>query len=132
MNHRRRYLVHKKFQLDFTAKILIACFTPMIICTLFVVLYIVISSWLSGASAGDLIDGEFFAMFFMRALPVAFAIFVFSIFFSHRIAGPIRRMQILCEPESGDSTSHRIVLRRRDYFHRLAERLNLLCESNKT
>jgi hypothetical protein len=129
MNLRRRYVVHQKFQLDFTLKIFAAVFGPVIFCTLFVVLYLKIGGWLAGVQLNPLLDPGFWSVFLLRALPIAFAVFVFSILFSHRIAGPVKRMQNVCEELVKGRKTAQITLRKKDYFHRFAAKLNLLNES---
>lgn len=129
MNLRKGYLVHRKFQLDFTMKVLLAVFLPVFICTIFVSLYLIFGGWLPGAYLHPLLNPSFWSAFLLRAVMVAFAVIVFSILFSHRIAGPMKRIQAVCrERDSGQKFSP-IILRKKDYFHRLAQKLNLLMES---
>jgi hypothetical protein len=129
MNLRKRYLVHRKFQLDFTLKVLLAVFAPVFICTIFVSLYLIIGGWLPGAHLQHLLNPGFWFAFLLRALPVAFAVIVFTILFSHRIAGPVKRMQAACRERDRGQKPSPIILRKKDYFHRLAQKLNLLMES---
>ena len=117
MNYRKRYVIHKRFQFDFTIKILAVVFAPVLTCTLFFLLYLHLSGWMNGITASPFVNSGFILSFLLRALPVIFVIFIFSIFFSHRIAGPVIRMQKACEQLADGESVPRITLRKRDYFH---------------
>lgn len=128
MNPRRHYFIHKRFQADFTRKMLVAVFVPVIICSAFFVLYLSVWSLQSGIHLNGIFTGGVLPAMLIRALPVIFFIVVFSILFSHRIAGPIRRMQKVCAGLAEGLFPGRIFLRKRDYFQHLAEKFNQLHE----
>ena len=132
MHYRKRYVIHKRFQFDFTMKILAVVFAPVLLCTLFFLFYLQMKGWMTGMASGSLINLGFIFSFLLRALPVAFVILIFSIFFSHRIAGPVNRMQKACEHLAGGQPVSRITLRKKDYFHEFATKLNLLNDPAKT
>ncbi len=124
---RKQYIVHKKFQTDFTVKILLAIVGPMLLSSLFILFHLWTSGWMGNDGFTGL--GEaFLYSFVLRTLPISFAIFVFSVLFSHRIAGPVRRMQKACNNLSKNIPTNKIILRKKDYFQSLADKLNLINE----
>ena len=130
MNIRKRYLVHRKFQADFSLKILIAVLCPTLVGSLFVISYLKMSGWMGGISLQNLLVEGFIPSFALRVLPVVFAVVIFSVYFSHRIAGPVKRLQQACYSLAKGYPVKQIKLRKRDYFHDMANKLNILKEKN--
>jgi hypothetical protein len=124
MNTRKRYLIHKKFQSDFTLKVLTAILFPMVVCTLFIVIYLKTTGWMSGTLPEGGLESTFWFSILLRAVPVAFVILVFSVLFSHRIAGPVRRMQNAFEGLAQGVAIKDLRLRKKDFFHNIANKLN--------
>ncbi len=129
MNLRKQYLVHHRFQWNFALRVFLAVYLPVIACSTAMMLFLTHSASLP---FGDLIrmlsSVDFWQGYLLRALPLAFVVGIFSILFSHRIAGPIGKMQRQCRRMSNGYALSRIALRRKDYFQRLAWKLNLLNE----
>jgi hypothetical protein len=127
MNLRKQYLVHHRFQWNFACRVFLAIYLPVIICSVIMMLILIRSTRLP---FGDLIRMlsavDFWQGYLLRALPLAFVVGIFSILFSHRIAGPIGKMQRQCRRMSSGYALSRIALRRKDYFQRFAWKLNLL------
>ena len=126
MNKRKRYLVNKKFQWNFTFWVLVAVFIPVVVCTLFIFIYLKKSGWLPEIQPDFYMNTGFWSLFLSRAIPVTFAVAVFSILLSHRIAGSIKRMQIACDRLARGVGDTPITLRKNDYFQGLARKLNRL------
>jgi hypothetical protein len=128
MHPRKRYFIHRRFQMDFAIKVLLAVFIPIAICTVFFVAYI--SIWDAGTRSFGfhVLRGEILRAILVRALPVGFAVVVFSVLFSHRIAGPLKRLQRTCADYAEGESLPRVSLRKRDYFKPLAIKLNYLME----
>jgi hypothetical protein len=126
MSARKHYFIHKRFQTDFTLKIVAAILLPVVVCTLFIVIYLETAGWLGATLPDQGVKSSFWFSFLLRVIPVAFIIFVFSVLFSHRIAGPVRRMQNTFKglPEAASADSIR--LRKKDFFHDIAKKLNML------
>ncbi|MCX6639787.1 MAG: hypothetical protein NTW14_04810 [bacterium] len=124
MTLRRKYIVHQKFQKDFTVKVFAAIFGPVLISLAFFIVMIIMAQAASVSPVNPLTDGKFWFAFLLRVVPVSFIIFVVAIFFSHRIAGPIRKMQIICDQLSQGVKPQQITLRKKDYFHGFAGKLN--------
>lgn len=127
MNLRKQYLVHHKFQWDFAFRVFLAVYLPVVACSAVMMLMLTYTARLP---FGDVIrmlsSAEFWQGYLLRVLPLAFVVGIFSILFSHRIAGPIGKMQRQCRRMSGGYALSRIALRRKDYFQRFAWKLNLL------
>ncbi len=128
MHLRRHYFIHRRFQKDFALKVLLAVFVPIGVCTVFFLVYI--SIWEAGARSFGLhlLRREVLQAILARALLVGFAVVVFSILFSHRIAGPLKRLQRACADYATGEPIPSVSLRRRDYFKPLAVKLNRLME----
>lgn len=130
MNNRRQYVIHRRFQWDFTFKVVLALFTPAMVCSLFLFIYLYAGG---GTDAGNqlypLTASGLGIGFVIRLLPLMLATVVFSILFSHRIAGPLKRMQSKCaDLTRKNEPSHPMMLRKRDFFHDLANKMNLIVE----
>jgi hypothetical protein len=131
MTMRRKFLVHLKFQKDFTGRIFLAIFMPVIVCIVFFLLMITSALPQTLGTIKPLVDGNFWGTFLLRALPIGFAVFVFSIFFSHRIAGPIRKMQNICDGYQKGQQPPPITLRKNDYFRGFAGKLDRALHETK-
>lgn len=130
MNKRKRYVIHKRFQWQFTFWVSVAVFAPVVISTLFVFIVLNKSGWLPVIQPGFYLHPGFWSFFLSRAIPVSFAVIVFSILFSHRIAGSIKRMQMACDRFARGMDESQIILRKKDYFQSLADKLNKLNSAN--
>ena len=65
---------------------------------------------------------------FIRAFIIIFLISVLSIFWSHRIAGPLYRMRIILKDICEGKKVKEVRFRKSDEFKELAEDLNKLVE----
>jgi hypothetical protein len=131
MNVRKNYLIHRRFQWDFVFKVSLAIFGPAFVCCLLLLIYL----QFFGKSSANAPLAPFYLQiwwgFFLRLLPLAAAAVVFAILFSHRVAGPIKRLQIACQNMAGNTLPARVTLRKLDYFHEFAAKLNRLSEMRK-
>ncbi len=129
---RRKYIVHRRFQTDFSAKVLIAILVPMISSCLFVIAFLQFSGWMNGDGLQGFMGEGFVLSFLLRVLPVGFVILVFSVLFSHRIAGPVKKMQNACDNLAEGHPAKHISLRKNDYFKSLAAKLNEICRDKSS
>ena len=121
----KNYLIKKRMQLGLTFRFLLL----VILFSLFVGFEVYITVWpvVSKVISEDLITlvkhQIFFRLFFF-SLPLIFVIVAFSIVFSHRIAGPVYRIeQTLDKLIQGEDTGC-IHLRPGDELRELAAKLN--------
>lgn len=131
--HRRNYFINKKFQIDFSIKILIVIVIESIL-AIGLFLYLA-----KGTLTTGYIGSEFSIAhtndFFLPILLISNLIVVgitgiiailVMLFLSHRIAGPLYHFQkVLNEISTGDLT-HRFTLRHTDQFPELADHINKL------
>ncbi|MBU1881780.1 hypothetical protein KKA08_07065, partial [bacterium] len=106
MYARKQYFIHKKFQVDFIVKVLLAMLAPVTLCTLFFFAYLAFLA--DPAARLSIAPGvlEFLPSILIRLLPVCFAAVVFSMFFSHRIAGPVKKMRtVVAMMAAGEPTA---------------------------
>ncbi len=95
MRRRRvHYLINKKMQLAFTARFLIVT----VLFALFIGFLVYVTIWpvASGFVPEDLIDlvqHQIFVRTILFLIPAVFVIIAFSIIISHRIAGPLFRIE---------------------------------------
>jgi len=130
---RRRYLVSKKFQLRFAGMIILFMF----LVALFSSLIIYYQIWMllgeklanvypQGRLAGILRTANF--NLFLRLLLVTPFVFALAIVLSHRIAGPIYRIQKTLDDVLSGDYSKRLYLRKTDELKDVAESINKMIE----
>ncbi len=134
---RTQYLVAKKFQLKYVGLILLLVFATAALCA-YIVYYT--SMLLMGEKLANVYpQGRLVSIvkiinfrIFLSLILVTPLVAMIGIFLSHRIAGPIYRMEkFLVNAASGDLNSH-IILRAKDELISLANGINLLIDSVKT
>lgn len=127
MTTRGKYLVKKSMQLGLTLRFLFL----IIIFSLFIGFETYITIWpaVSGAVPQDLLDLVMDQIFFRLIcfiVPVIFVITAFSIVFSHRIAGPIYRLEDTLDRLIREEDVETIRLRKGDALKELVEKINSL------
>ena len=134
---RKHYLVAKKFQLKYVGLILLLMFLTAALCS-YVVYYT--SMILFGEKLANVYpQGRLVSIvrlinfrIMLSMILISPLVAVIGIFLSHRIAGPIFRMEnFLGKLAAGDLTSGKLVLRQGDELTTLAEKMNYLAESLK-
>lgn len=133
---RRQYIVSKKFQLKYVGLILGLMFLTAALCS-YVVYYSAMLS-MGQKLANVYPQGRLIAIvkmvnfrIFLSVILLSPVVVVIGIFLSHKIAGPIYRIEkVLANMASGD-LSGRIVLRKGDEMLSLADSINKLTESLK-
>jgi len=124
---RRAYLINKRMQLKVTIRVIFVA----ILFSLFVGFEVYITIWpvVSGVISKDMVSfvrHQIFirAMFFF--LPFIFVLAASSILLSHRVAGPLYRIErTLDRLIQGEDVEH-IRLRKNDELKELAEKINKL------
>jgi sensor histidine kinase YesM len=127
MTTRGKYLIKKSMQLGLTIRFLFL----IIIFSLFIGFEVYITIWpaVSGVIPQDLLDLVMDQIFFRLIcfiLPVIFVITAFSIVFSHRIAGPIYRLENTLDRLIRGEDVETIRLRKGDALKELIEKINSL------
>ncbi len=134
---RKQYLVAKKFQLKYVGLILLLMFLTAALCS-YVVYYT--SMLMMGAKLANVYpQGRLLyivkAVNFRILLSVILVtplVGVMGIFLSHRIAGPIYRMEKFLRNMADGDFSSRLVLRQNDELKNLADGINYLSDSLKS
>ncbi len=133
---RTRYFLSKGFQLRYAGIILLVAFFTAILSSLTVFRTM---SDILGKRLSQVYPQGFFAVIFNE---VAFAlawniiilsalIFIFAIYVSHRIAGPIYRMKFIIRDIGEGKLDTRIYLRKNDELHDLADEINKMQDNLK-
>ena len=136
-NMRRRYFISKEFQLKYVGLILALMFLTAVVCSY--AIYYTMMVHLGGKLANVYPQGKLIAIVNTINLRIIFSLLLISpivviigIFLSHRIAGPIFRMERdLRNIAVGDLTVN-IVLRQKDELKTVASGINELTRSFKT
>ena len=134
---RTRYFLDSGFQLRYAGIILLVAFVTAVLSgfTVFRTTCGILGEKLSQVYP----QGLFVAIFNKVALALAknmavlaILIFIFAIFISHRIAGPIHRIKSIIKEMAEGKFDTPIYLRRADELHDLAEELNKMQENLKS
>lgn len=134
---RKQYIVRKKFQVKYVGIILLFIFMTAALCS-YVVYYtsmIMLGEKLANVyPQGRLVSIVKTVNFriLLSIILVSPLVAVIGIFLSHRIAGPIYRMEKFLFDMAQGNLSNRIVLRKGDELLTLADGINNLSESMKT
>jgi len=131
---RKQYFTAARFQLKYVGLILLLMFLTGAMCAY--VVYYTTMLLLGEKLANVYPQGRLISMVKLVNLQILFSLILVTplvaligIFLSHRIAGPINRMEkFLANMAAGDITS-RLVLRSKDEMIRLADGINLVVDS---
>ena len=127
MTTRGKYLIKKSMQLGLTLRFLFL----IMVFSLFIGFEVYITIWpvVSGVIPQDLLDmvkNQIFFRLICFIFPVAFVITAFSIVFSHRIAGPIYRLEQTLNSFIRGEDVETIRIRKGDELKDLVEKTNSL------
>jgi len=131
---RKQYLVSKKFQLKYVGLIMLLMFMTAALCS-YVVYYT--SLMLLGEKLANVYpQGRLVAIINTVNLRILFSIllisplvFIIGIFLSHKIAGPIYRMERFLDAIAAGDIAQRLVLRKGDELMVLADAINRASDS---
>ncbi|MBU4375943.1 MAG: methyl-accepting chemotaxis protein [Candidatus Omnitrophica bacterium] len=134
---RTRYFLARGFQLRYAGIILLVAFVTAILSgfTVFRTTCDILGEKLSQVYPQGLFTAIFnkVAVALMKNMSVlAVLIFIFAIFISHRIAGPIYRVKSIIRDIGEGKLDKRIHLRKNDELHDLADELNKMQENLKS
>ena len=135
---RRRYLIARRFQLRFALQILLLLiFTSMVIgWTVYYSVWNASEAQLQRLLGGERIDQADALRFrealrtevgekvLLRLLLLIFIAFVFTVFSTHRMIGPIRHMERILKARLQGESANPIRLRKTDEFQDLAKLIN--------
>ena len=126
---RKRYLLKKRFQLGLTLKVFIALLAVALIVG-WTIYYSIWSTVLSefGQEKLVLLHRAITGKLIFRLALIMVAVFILSVFVSHKMAGPIFKFEkTLRQLNQGDEVE-KIKLRRGDSFKELASEINTLID----
>jgi methyl-accepting chemotaxis protein len=134
---RTRYFLAKGFQLRYAGIILLVAFVTAVLSSLTV--FRTMSNILGDKLSRVYPQGLFAAIFDKVAFALlknmavlSVIIFIFAIYISHRIAGPIHRIKSIIHDIGDGKIDTAIYLRKTDELHDLAEELNKMQENLKS
>jgi signal transduction histidine kinase len=127
MRNRVHYLTNKRMQLGLTLRFLLVT----LLFALFVGFEVYITIW---PVVSEVIPGNLVALVryqivyrvFFFSIPLVFVITAFSIVFTHRIAGPLYRLETMLDRFLKGEDIEDIQLRKEDDLHALAQKINAL------
>jgi len=131
---RRRYLVKKKLQFKYLLFVLLAMLIPTIVvgAALYYLIWETIAAEIAvpEAIAAALVPAlEKVNVILIISVPLVFAvILLFSVFISHRIAGPVYRLEKEMKKIADGDYLRRIKLRSNDELQEIAEGINSVLE----
>lgn len=127
---RKQYIVDKPFQFRYLFQILMTIFIAVIVVS-FTIFYIVwdkiIKEFFYIPDAAKKISNIFISTSEVLIIPIVILLVIFSIaaiFFSHKIAGPIYRVEKIAEELKKGNLNIDIRFRKGDELHHLADTLN--------
>ena len=134
MGRRRRYFVKKKLQFKYLLFVLLAMLIPTIVCgaALYYLIWQTVANEVAvpeAIAAGLVPAMERVNVILLISLPLIFIIMLlFSIVISHRIAGPVYRLEKEMKEIAGGDYSRRIKLRSNDELQEIADGINSILE----
>lgn len=133
---RTKYLIASKLQLRYVGIILILMFVTALICSYFV--YYTVMVMMGEKLANVYPQGRLIAIIntvnirmLLTLLLVTPVVAAIGIYLSHKIAGPIYRIERFLGDMAGGNISQRISLRRGDELVSIADKINVLIDSLK-
>ncbi|MDP2929463.1 MAG: methyl-accepting chemotaxis protein [Candidatus Omnitrophota bacterium] len=134
---RKQYFVAKKFQLKYVGVILLLVFLTAIMCSY--VIYYTMMLTMGDKLANVYPQGRLIAIVNMVNFRILFVmlllapiIVITGIYASHKIAGPLYRIERFFESVAGGDFSMPIILRKNDELKSLTDGINKVVESVKT
>lgn len=131
---RTKYLISTKLQLRYVGIILILMFVTALICSYFV--YYTVMVMMGEKLANVYPQGRLMAIIntvnfrmFVTFLLIAPIVAAIGIFLSHKIAGPIYRIEGFLGSMSAGNLAQRITLRKGDELISIADKINVLADS---
>ena len=133
---RKNFLINPKFQMKFSLYVAILVFISSLIYP--ITIYDLMQSFIDFLSKGrpgasDLLAGKRTSLIQILAIwqvGFTFLVFVVCIFFSHRIAGPLYKLQLTLEKFRKDGfVKQKLFFRSGDYFKEIADDFNKTFES---
>lgn len=136
MQQRKQYLIDRKFQMRLALELMVVVLiVPLVVWADFYVLgQYALSQNISGGMArsdwgiiGALIRHQWLLMIVLYLVNFGL-IYLFLVFYTHRIAGPVYRFTTVLDTMSQGDFSNRINLRKNDYFENLGISINTLAD----
>jgi len=131
---RTQYLTAKRFQLKYVGLILLLMFSSAIICSYFVYYTAMVlmgerlASVYPQGRLMSIINSVNFSMIMLLLFMTPFVVMI-GIFLSHKIAGPIYRIEKFLGDMTNGNFSSRIGLRKGDELVSMADKINILNDS---
>lgn len=138
-NQRRNYLINRPFQIRFAFyvcswMIALSFIYPLIISNLTDYFIRVLATDPHGANVTQILAARNELLWLLMSMQVVFLFFIFaiSIFMSHRIAGPLFKLNRAMNVAKEGDLNERLSFRKTDYFQELAVAFNTMMESIQT
>ena len=133
MQKRKQYLIDRKFQMRLALELMVVVLlVPLVVWADF---YLLGQYALAQAGAvpargdwgliGSLVRQQWLMMVFLYIINFGL-VYLFIVFYTHRIAGPVYKFTQNLEAISGGDLSGHITLRKNDYFENLGQGINAL------
>ncbi len=131
---RRQYLVQKSLQFKYMLLVLFAIIvvSGMIVWTVYFTHWVLITEHLAGIEAKTMLTEIFqkINMMLLLEIPVALIIAAFaSILVSHKVAGPVYRLERVAKEVAKGNLVHHLQLRKHDELKNLASAFNSVIEN---
>jgi methyl-accepting chemotaxis protein len=131
---RTKYLIAARFQMKYVGLVLLIMFLTFTLCS--IVIYFTMMGFMGEKLARVYPQGRLIYLLnvanlrmILTVLLLSPLIFILGIFLSHRIAGPIYRMEKFLKGVSVGDVSTRITLRKKDELVTLADSMNSVADS---
>lgn len=136
MQNRKQYLIDRKFQLRLALELMVVVLmVPLVVWADFYVLgQYALSQNISSNMArsdwgiiGSLIRQQWILMVVLYLVNFGL-IYIFLVYYTHRIAGPVYRFSVTLDAMSEGDLTSRVSLRKNDYFENLGASINRLSD----
>ena len=134
-NRRRKYLVNKKLQLQFSFLLIIQAAIPIILlgCSLYIVNKMYLSNLqtmvgeaaLSGAYIQSILNFSIQAMVVLLLVTAILSVFI-GIRFSHHVAGPLYKLEMTLDKLAKGEKAEPLHFRKTDAINGLSEKINII------
>ena len=133
-NRRKRYLINRKLQFKYLLLVFLAMLVPTLVCgsAIYYLIWQTIAAEIAipEAIVENLIPALYKVnLILLVALPIVFGVMLLiSVYVSHKIAGPMYRLERELDKISSGDYSGRITLRSKDELKEIADKINTLLD----
>jgi len=127
MHNRKQYLIDRALQYRLGVELMVIVLLMLAVPFVFFASFLVGGKSVPGLGSEGLIAGLIryhwpsLALFYLAYFGI---VYVFVVYYSHRIAGPVHRIRRVLDETAAGCVGHQVHLRRGDYFDNLGASLN--------